>query len=192
MAAALGLANTGCGTDGGPEVDPTSGGSTAASSPSPTGPAVPAGWKAASVEIAQFHAPEDWAIEPGGKQILSIVAPKDEIGLSPGAGHVSADVYLTDEEIDTELEGLAKLAQDQFKADSSLTKLERMPNETINGSLFYRFRAESEFTWEDHYATLVPDAGMQVAVTWKFNKSDIDRKDAEALIAPIMATYEVL
>lgn len=192
LATTLGITLTGCGASEGPGAKPTSESSASESSPSPTGSTAPEGWKAASVEIAQFHTPADWVIESGGKQILSLVAPKNEIGLSPGAGHVSADVYSTDGEIQAELDGLAKLAHDQFKADSSLIKLERLPNETINGSLFYHFRAESEFTWEDHYATLVPDAGMQVAVTWKFNKSDIDRKGAEALIAPIMATYEVL
>ena len=192
LATALSVVLTACGTSEGPDAKPTSESSAAEASPSAVAPSVPAGWKAASVEIAQFHAPADWDIEPGGKQILSLVAPKSEIGLSPGAGHVSADVYSADGEIQAELDGLAKLAHDQFKADPSLTKLERLPNETINGSSFYHFRAESEFTWEDHYATLVPDAGMQVAVTWKFNKSDVDRKGAEALIGPIMATYEVL
>ncbi|MEU0313446.1 hypothetical protein [Nocardioides sp. NPDC006273] len=192
LATAISVVLAACGTDEEPEAKPTSETSAAEASPGAAGPSVPAGWRAASVEIAQFHVPADWAIEPGGKQILSLVAPENEIGLSPGAGHVSADVYTTDDEIQAELDGLAKLAHEQFKADSSLTKLERLPNETINGSLFYHFRAESEFTWEDHYATLVPDAGMQVAVTWKFNKSDIDHKGADALIEPIMATYEVL
>lgn len=191
LAAALSLVLAGCGSDG-PEAKPTSEASTATSSPSPTGPTVPSGWKAASVDIAQLHAPAKWTIEPGGKQILSLVAPKNEIGLSPGSGILSVGVFSTDGEVEAELERFAGLSHDQFKADSSLTKLQRLPNESINGSLFYHFRAETEYTWEDHYGTLVPDAVRQVTVTWKFNKSDIDRKGAEALIAPIMATYEVL
>jgi len=119
-------------------------------------------------------------------------APKNEIGLSPGSGGMSADVYSTDGEVKAALDELAELRGKTLKDDSSLTVLKRLPNETINGALFYHFRAESEFTWEDHYGTLVPDAGRQVTVVWSFNKSDIDRKGAEALIAPIMATYEVL
>lgn len=192
LATALSLALAGCGTDEGPDAAPTAQSSAANATPSATGPSVPADWNAASVEIAQFHTPADWGIEPGGKQLLSLVAPKNDIGLSPGAGHVSVGVFSTDGKVEAELERLAKISHNQFKADSSLTNLKRLPNETINGSLFYHFRAESEFTWEDHYGTLVPDAGRQVAVTWKFNKSDIDRKGAEALIEPIMATYEVL
>ncbi|MEU6137783.1 hypothetical protein [Nocardioides sp. NPDC047086] len=90
------------------------------------------------------------------------------------------------------MEGLAKLVNDQLKGDSSLAKLERLPDETINGNLFYHFRAETEFTWQDHYGTVASTTRDQVTVTWEFNKSDIDRKGAEALIAPIMATYEVL
>ncbi|MDQ4110510.1 MAG: hypothetical protein M3306_05340 [Actinomycetota bacterium] len=103
-----------------------------------------------------------------------------------------ADVYSTEGEIKAALDELAGLRGKALKKDSSFTTLERLPNETINGSLFYHFRAETEYTWEDHYGTLEPDAGMQVTVVWSFNKADIDRKGAEALSAPIMATYEVL
>ena len=119
-------------------------------------------------------------------------APRNKVGLSPGSGEIMAGVYSTDGEVKTALDELAGLRDKSLKKDSSFTKLEKLPNETINGSLFYHFRGETEYTWEDHYGTLVPDAGRQVTVVWSFNKSDIDRKGAEALIAPIMATYEVL
>lgn len=192
--AALFLTLAGCGAGEGPDTEPTSNstGTSAESSPSPTGPTVPEDWEAASVEIAQLHVPSDWTIKSGGKQLLTLRAPKNEVGLSPGAGHISVGVYSTDGEIKAELDELAELHATQLERDASFTKIERQPNETINGSLFYHFRVETEYTWEEMYGTLVPDAGRQVAVEWSFNKSDIDRKGAEALIAPIMATYEVL
>lgn len=121
-----------------------------------------------------------------------MIAPKSNVGLSPGSGEISTGVYSADGDVETVLNELAGLRGKALKKDASFTVLQQMPNETINGSLFYHFRAETEYTWEDHYGTLVPDAARQVNVVWSFNKSDIDRKGAEALIAPIMATYETL
>jgi hypothetical protein len=192
LAAALGLTLAGCGTSEDPDARPTSESSAPQSSPSPTGASVPEGWKAASAEIAQLHVPPTWELDSFRDQAQTMIAPKNEVGLSPGSGEIMADVYSTEGEIKAALDELAGLRGEALKKDSSITTLEKLPNETINGSLFYHFRAESEFTWEDHYGTLVPDAGRQVTVVWSFNKSDIDRKGAEALSAPIMATYEVL
>lgn len=194
LATALGVTLAGCGTGEGPVAKPTSNATdnTAESSPSPTGPTVPEDWKAASAKVAQLHVPPDWKLESYADQAQTMIAPKNKVGLSPGSGEVMAGVYGADGDAKESVEGLAKLLNDQLKADSSLTKLERLPDETINGTRFYHFRAETDFDWQDHYGTVTPTARDQVTVTWKFNKSDIDRKGAEALIAPIMATYEVL
>lgn len=103
-----------------------------------------------------------------------------------------ADAYGADGDLEEAVEGLAKLVQGQLKSDSSFSKVERLPDETINGTPFYHFRTETEFTWQDHYGTVASTTRDQVTVTWEFNKSDIDRKSADALIAPIMATYKTL
>ena len=192
LTTALGVTLGACGTGESPDTEPTSNAtdSTADSSPSPTGPAVPEGWKVASAEVAQLHVPPDWELESHADQAQTMVAPENKNGLSPGSGEVMAGAYGADGETEESVEGLAKLLNDQLKADSSLTKLERLPDETINGTLFYHFRAETDFDWQDHYGTVTPTTRDQVTVTWKFNKSDIDRKGAKALIDPIMATYE--
>ncbi|TQL66228.1 hypothetical protein FB381_0077 [Nocardioides albertanoniae] len=187
----MGLAVAGCGTNDRPETKPTSGGSTAESSPTPTRPTVPADWKAASAKVAQLHVPPAWGIDSYADQAQTMIAPENKVGLSPGSGEIMADAYGADGDLEKATEGLAKLVNHQLKKDSSLTKLERLPDETINGTLFYHFRAETEYAWQDHYGTVAPTR-EQVTVTWRFNKSDIDRKGADALIAPIMATYEVL
>jgi hypothetical protein len=192
LATALSLALVGCGTDG-PEGKPTtSEGNTAEASPSPTGPTVPSGWKAASAKVAQLHVPPTWELDSYGDESQAMIAPKNSVGLSPGSGEISTGVYSTDGDVEDVLNELAGLRGRTLKKDTSFTALKQLPNETINGSPFYHFRAETEYTWEDHYGALVPDAVRQVNVVWSFNKSDIDRKGAEALIAPIMATYEVL
>lgn len=153
---------------------------------------MPDGWKAASAKVAQLHVPPNWELDSYADQAQTMIAPENEVGLSPGSGEIMVGVYGADENLEEAIEGLAKLVHDQLKRDSSLTNLERLPDETINGTLFFHFRAETEYTWQDHYGTVVSTTRDQVTVTWQFNKSDIDRKDAEALFAPIMATYEVL
>jgi hypothetical protein len=194
LATALGITLTGCGTGESPDTKPTSNptNTTAESSPSPTAPTAPADWKPASAEVAQLHVPPNWELDSFRDQAQTMIAPKNKVGLSPGSGEIMADVYSTEGDAEAALNELAGLRGKALKKDTSFTTLKQLPNETINGSRFYHFRAETEYTWEDHYGTLALDAGMQVTVVWKFNKSDIDRKGAEALIAPIMATYEVL
>lgn len=194
LATSLGLALSGCGSSEGSGTDPTTTPSTSegSASPSPSTPSVPADWQIASVDVAQLQVPPDWVLSSTRKQSQTMRAPKNSVGLSPGAGGLMADAYGADGNLEDAVDGLAKLVHDQLKDDSSLTKLERLPDETINGTLFYHFRAETEFTWQDHYGTVASTTRDQVTVTWEFNKSDIDRKDADALIEPIMATYEVL
>lgn len=196
LAAFLSIALAACGSEVSPGADPTASASADATSetsasPSSNAPSVPADWQVASADIAQLQVPPDWVLKSYRKQDQIMRAPKNDIGLSPGAGEIMAGAYGADGDLNEAIEGLAKLLHDQLKDDSSLTKLERLPDETINGTLFFHFRAETEYTWEDHYGTLAPTR-EQVTVTWEFNKSDIDRNGAEALIAPIMATYEVL
>lgn len=197
LATSLSIVLAGCGSDEGPATDPTK--STSANStseaspgPSPSDPTVPADWQVASVDVAQLQVPSDWTLNSNRKQSQTMRAPKNSVGLSPGSGGLMADAYGADGDLKEAVEGLAKLVHGQLKEDSSLTKIERLPDETINGTSFYHFRAETEFTWQDHYGTVASTTRDQVTVTWEFNKSDIDRKGAETLITPIMATYKTL
>ncbi len=88
------------------------------------------------------------------------------------------------------VDALADLREEALAKD--LKNLKRLPNETINGSIFYHFQGENEHTWQDHYGTVLPGGDDRVTMSWDFNKADIDRKGAEALIAQIMPTYKVL
>lgn len=195
LAIALSIILVGCGNDNeGPGTDPATAPSSseASTSPSSSVPSVPADWQVASVNVAQLQVPPDWTLSSNRKQSQTMRAPTNSVGLSPGSGGLMAGAYGADGDLSDAVEGLAELVHDQLKGDSSLANLERLPDETINGTLFYHFRAETEFTWQDHYGTVAATTRDQVTVTWEFNKSDIDRKGAEALIAPVMATYEVL
>ncbi|MFD4326038.1 hypothetical protein ACFWQC_15480 [Nocardioides sp. NPDC058538] len=116
-------------------------------------------------------------------------APEDAIGISPGAGNIQANVYSTDVTA-ADLEELAKLHEKDLKED--FANLKRLPNETINGQPFFRFQADDGQVWYDEYVTLEPDGQYQISVTWRFNKTDVDRKGAEALIDQVMPTYQAL
>lgn len=117
-------------------------------------------------------------------------APEDAIGISPGAAILQGGVHAGEGDDEAAVDALAALEEKALADD--VQNLKRLPNETINGSTFYHFQGDTGHEWEDHYGTVVPGGDHSVTVTWRFTKSDIDRKGAEALIAQIMPTYKVL
>lgn len=182
----------GCGSEETPaepttsaSADATSGGASESSTPS-----IPSDWKVASVGLAQLQVPPDWALSSHADQAQTMRAPKDSIGLSPGAGNILADPHAGDGDDESAVDALADLREEALAKD--LKNLKRLPNETINGSIFYHFQGEDDHTWQDHYGTVLPGGDDRVTVSWDFNKTDIDRKGAEALIAQVMRTYKVL
>lgn len=182
---------TGCGNDT-PTPEPTtdvSGSATTEPSGS-SGPEVPADWQVASVEVAQLQVPANWNIRSSGDLSLSMRAPEDAIGISPGAAIFQGGVHAGEGDGEAAVDALAALEEKALADD--VQNLKRLPNETINGSTFYHFQGDTGHEWEDHYGTVVPGGDHSVTVTWRFTKSDIDRKGAEALIAEIMPTYKAL
>lgn len=123
-------------------------------------------------------------------QAQTMRAPKDSIGISPGAGNILAGPHAGEGDGESAVNALAVLREDALAKD--LKDLKRLPNETINGSTFYHFQGEDDHTWQDHYGTVLPGGDDRVTISWDFNKADIDRKGAAALIAQIMPTYKVL
>ncbi|MER6940818.1 hypothetical protein ABTX24_12025 [Nocardioides sp. NPDC127514] len=144
----------------------------------------------ASAGPAQLQVPPDWTLNSVADQQQTMQAPKDSIGLSPGSGNIQAGPNAGGGEGESAVEEWAKLSENTLADD--VQNLKRLPNETINGSVFYHFQGEGEGFWQDHYGTVTPDGGDRVTITWNFNQTDIDRKGAEALIAQIMPTYKVL
>ncbi|NGN92362.1 hypothetical protein G5C66_06350 [Nocardioides sp. KC13] len=183
----------GCGDDA-PTADPTA--SASASGPNGTessessAPDVPANWQVASVEVAQLQVPPTWRLSSSGDLSLTARAPEDAIGISPGAATFQGGVHSGNGDDEAAVDALATLEEKTLAND--VQDLKRLPNETINGSIFYHFQGDNGREWEDHYGTVVPAGEHRVAVTWRFTKADIDRKGAEALIGQIMPTYQVL
>ncbi|MGH8078836.1 MAG: hypothetical protein ACREPE_16165, partial [Lysobacter sp.] len=182
---------SGCGQDDKLPEDPAGTSDSATTEPSePSGPEVPADWQVASVDVAQLQVPPDWTISSSGDLSLTVRAPEDAIGISPGAATFQGGVHAGEGDDAAAVDALAALEEKALADD--VQNLKRLPNETIDGSIFYHFQGDTGREWEDHYGTVVPGGDHHVTVTWRFTKTDIDRKGAEALIAQIMPTYRTL
>lgn len=86
---------------------------------------------------------------------------------------------------------LAKSQQQRLVRDGD-KKLTRLPDETINGALFYHFRYETDTEWGDMYGTVTPDIEYQVTIEWSVMKSTSSRADEDAMIKQIMPTFKLL
>lgn len=176
------LAGAGCtSSDGGnsPETDepkPTP-------SASPSEPSVPADWKVASIEEAQVQIPPDWTAEQAGKWTVSLVAPKDDLGSSAGFGTLLSVALGPGD-----LEKAAQYEKDLL-VDDGAENLKRLPDVTVDGSVFYHFQYETGRTWNDSYGT--KDGEKLIEINWDMSKTGLDRKEADALIAKVMPTFQL-
>ncbi|MFE7224808.1 hypothetical protein ACFU7D_08505 [Nocardioides sp. NPDC057577] len=186
------LTGTSCASSAGSGTEsPSAPNGSATASESPTSPSVPSDWQEVSVDAAQLHVPPDWTVEPGGAETVSMVAPKDDLGYSPGFGNLLASNLGGGGDVATNVETIAGYEKDRLTTGGA-AHLKRLPDATFNGALFYHFQYEKDRTWNDSYATVTEDGQQQITINWDFNKSDIDRKGADALIAKVMPTFELL
>lgn len=186
------LTGTSCASSAGSGTEsPSARSGSASASESPTSPSVPSDWQEVSVDAAQLHVPPDWAVEPGGAETVSMVAPEDDLGYSPGFGNLLASNLGGGGDMASNVETIAGYEKDRLTT-AGAANLKRLPDVTINGALFYHFQYEKDRTWNDSYATVTKDGQQQITVNWDFNKSDIDRKGADALIAKVLPTFELL
>lgn len=191
----LALATAACGAENGPDTDPTTGKSSDTAQADPTAggstePDVPADWQVASVDVAQLQIPPDWALSSNADQAQTMSAPKDEIGIVPGSGNILAGPNPVDGDSAEHVDELGDLREESLAKE--LKSIKRLPNETINGSVFFHIQGDDGNNWRDAYGTITPGGGDRVTITWDFNKTDIDRKGADELIAQVMATYKPL
>lgn len=186
------LTGTSCASSAGSGPDaPSTPSESAAASTSPSSSSVPSDWQEVSVDTAQLHIPPNWAVEPGGAATVSMVAPEDDLGYSPGFGNLLSSNLAGGSDMASNVETIAGYEKERLTTAGS-TNLKRLPDVTLNGTLFYHFQYEKDRTWNDSYATVTEDGRQQITVNWDFNKSDIDRKGADALIAEVMPTFELL
>lgn len=186
------LTGTSCASSAGSGTEsPSAPNGSATASESPTSPSVPSDWQEVSVDAAQLHVPPDWTVEPGGAETVSMVAPEDDLGYSPGFGNLLASNLGGGGDMASNVETIAGYEKDRLTT-AGAAQLKRLPDVTINGALFYHFQYEKDRTWNDSYATVTEDGQQQITVNWDFNKSDIDRKSADALIAKVLPTFELL
>lgn len=189
----LTLATAACGSENEPDSGPTAGTPTDTAAADPTSSEggkvdVPADWQVASVEVAQLQVPPDWSLSSSRDQSQTMTAPKDEIGISPGSGGIRVAPNPGGGD---DAERVGALGDSYEKSlERELKAIKRLPDETINGSVFFHIQGDDGYNWRDAYGTVLPGGEHRVTVTWDFKKSDIDRKGADELIAKVMATYE--
>ncbi|MBG6099197.1 hypothetical protein [Nocardioides luteus] len=177
------LAGAGCTSSGGgtspgtDEPKPTP-------SASPSESSVPADWKVAAIEEAQVQIPPDWTTEQAGKWTVSLVAPKDDLGSSAGFG-----TFLSGALGPGDLEKAAGYEKDILVEDGA-ENLKRLPDVTVNGSVFYHFQYETGRTWNDSYGT--KDGEKLIEINWDLSKTSLDRSEADALIAKVLPTFKLL
>lgn len=177
------LAGTGCTSSGG-STSPGTDEPKPTPSASPSESSVPADWKVAAIEEAQVQIPPDWTTEQAGKWTVSLVAPKDDLGSSAGFG-----TFLSGALGPGDLEKAAEYEKDILVEDGA-ENLKRLPDVTVDGSVFYHFQYETGRTWNDSYGT--KDGEKLIEINWDLSKTSLDRNDADALIAKVLPTFQLL
>lgn len=189
------VAVAGCGSsDGGSAA--TSPGHSASSSASTgttsSGPAVPANWQEAAIpHVAQLQTPPGWKVTPGAKLARTLNPPKNKIGIPPGSVEFQAGALGGEGDVKSNREELAAEWKKRLAQDGN-SKIERLPDETINGATLFHFRYESGTDWGDFYGTVTPDIGYQITIQWTVHKATSSRADEAGMIKQVMPTFKLL
>lgn len=180
LVTALGLlAACGAGADD-PDGTESSGG------PSQSSSATEAADKAATLPGATLMVPADWDIQTEDSG-LSMGAP-GEVDGDPSVGHA---IFQSNPFPYAEPDANKTLASDEARRldRSSVEKnVERLPDVKLDGATFYHFQSEVDGGWHDWFGTIHNDYG--ISINWTFYKSDVDRKEATALIDQVMPTFK--
>ncbi|MFI5623488.1 hypothetical protein ACIA03_08490 [Nocardioides sp. NPDC051685] len=192
LTAAMALA--GCGSDSpNPDGDPTNGTPTADASGSAGGSEVPADWQEAKTDEAAVHLPRDWAILNAKDTSVGFEPPKGKFGFAPGGGTMTTGVHSGTGDLKSDINRAAEHHLKALQSDPTSTNVKRLSNmTTADGVELSIVQWETDQTWNVEYTTVTEDGQWVLGVTWQFNKSDIDRKGSQELIAPVMETFELL
>lgn len=189
LALAATLTASACSSNETPTADPTN----ASESPSPVAESsaatVPSDWATADLDgVAEISVPSDWTVKSTGDALDTLQAPKDAVGFPPGSATVGVGNLAGGDQS----EQLEWMANRELKTNyAGYTNLERLPNEIINGTTFFRLQFEDGADWYDLYGTVTPDGEYSIVFEWKFLKT-LDRKQAEAIWSPVMPTFKML
>lgn len=190
LAAATVLALTGCASQGPeqptePTVEPSNGEPTSS-------PTIPSDWQSAEMAAAAVHLPPDWTLLDTTPDSTGFASPQDDFGFSAGGGTLALNVATDAADVKAYVDRSAKSLVKSRQSDPSIVSVKRRPDVTINGVLFAHVEWETSQTWDSEYLTVSRDGASQVVVVWQFTKGDLDRKGAQALIDPVMDTFELL
>lgn len=183
LVALLSATVTACGT---PSSKPTEESTTGTSATAPAASESPAAdWQTVDARGAMLQIPADWSQDWDGGSIL-FKPPKSQTGFD-----TARTVFLvqnglwegTPEEIDY-------LGDDELadtKKGPSVKNARRLPDLKVNGATLFHIQAEDTTEWLDIFGTL--NGSKRVTVSWVIHKSTGNRKEADAMIDPVMQTF---
>lgn len=129
----------------------------------------------AEVNGAQFTAPADWTVEQGQARV-TISAPKDDGGYSPGFGLLDADLTLA--------ESTEALASDTMKTSGA----KRLADVEFGGVTFFHVREGNETNTFDTYGAVIGDS--EVTVAWTFINDFASPKQIDDLVNQVMPSFK--
>jgi hypothetical protein len=135
---------------------------------------------------AALQIPADWLQFEEGKSIV-FTPPNDSAGYDTGRTVFSVVDGLR-EGTPAEIDDLGDDELADAKKGPSVKNARRLPDLEVNGATLFHVQAEDTTEWIDIFGTL--NGSERVTVSWKIHKSTGDRKQADAMINPVMATFK--
>lgn len=130
----------------------------------------------AEVNGAQLAAPAEWEVEQAQSSRITISAPKDDLGYSPGFALLDADTTLSE---NTEALAASTLRQPGAK---------RLADVEFGGVTFFHVREGNDTNTVDTYGAVID--GSAVTVTWTFLNDLASPKQIDELVNQVMPSFE--
>lgn len=183
IAALLSATVTACGT----QDDKPTEASTPSTSTSPSTSESPTdAGQTVDADGATLQIPADWLQYEEGKSIV-FTPPNDATGFDTGRTVFSVTTGLwqgTPEEIDH----LGGKELSNTKKGPSVKNAQRLPDLKVNGATLFHVQAEDTTEWIDVFGSL--NGSERVTISWVIHKSTGTRKEADAMIDPVMQTFK--
>lgn len=89
-----------------------------------------------------------------------------------------------------EIDALGDDELSDTKSEPGVRTARRLPDLKVNGATLFHVQAEDETDWLDIFGTL--NGGERTTVAWQISKGSFpDRKEADAMIDPVMQTFKL-
>jgi hypothetical protein len=136
----------------------------------------PAASQVVELKGAQLSAPAGWKVEQAQSSRITISAPKDDLGYSPGFALLDADITLS--------ENTEALAANMLKQPGA----KRLTDAEFGGVTFFHVREGNDTNTIDTYGAVID--GSAVTVTWTFLNDLASPKQIDELVNQVMPSFK--